>query len=402
MNHAVPKQSETRDFSRVLLDVGKSEHKKIRRSKKRKVNVLDNGEIKSTLEERSTSDGGGILEATGTKWYEQEPVVHVDRVQEFDPTDLARCPLFLVFGARRVGKTHLMTHLLSQMQKEVDHAYLFSNTASVQIAAWDMIVPSNKFNGYSESVMESIWTRQISKFQELDDLLMDTVPNKDERQKQIKNRAPKYFFVFDDIISDERIRKSKYINDIFVMGRHYNFGACFLSQAVSASASFNNMCRPNVDYVISSHMNSMNDWENLARSYLSFGHWHQAYHIAKAVTAEKYRFVVAKHCIRDDEEVGERCFETCLRWIKAPAKLKQFELGDKEAWRNEKFLNRRRQRERLAPKVKNKMEMERIRLPAGGYLMGITQPVTELDRPNLGVIQSLRSAVRVFGSRNGQ
>lgn len=394
-NKRPPKEAETRDFSRILLDVKKSEHKK------QKVNHnTSTSEIDALENVISTSNS--IIESDGNKWYEQEPTIHVDRVQEFDPSDLARCPLFLVFGARRVGKTHLMTWLLSHMKKDVDHAYLFSNTASVQIAAWDMIVSENKFNGYQESVLENIWQKQISKFQELDDLLIDTVPDKDVRQKQIKDKAPRYFFVFDDIISDERIRKSKYINDIFVMGRHYNFGACFLSQAVSASASFNNMCRPNVDYVISSHMNSMNDWENLARSYLSFGHWHQAYHIAKAITSEKYRFVVATHCIRDDEDVGERCFETCLSKVKAPAKLKRFELGDKEAWLNQKFLDRRRSRERLAPKVKNKMEMEKIRLPKGGFIMGITQPVTELDRPNLGVIQSLRSAVRVLGARKGQ
>lgn len=379
-------------FLKVLLDTKKSDMN----TKNKKHGRDDDGDtaMECKSSKRGTHRGTHRGRRGKPSLEEMTESVDVSSVKTFDPSDLCASPLFLVFGARRVGKTHLMTWLLSLMKDKIDKAYLFSNTSRVQIAAWDMIVPDHKFEGFQEEVMNHIWQEQVHKFEELNDMLEPTMPDKEERQRVIKKRAPKVFIVFDDIISDERIRSRKVINDIFVMGRHLNIGAAFLSQAISARASFNIMCRPNVDYVISSHMNSRGDWERLSEMYLSFEDWKLGFCLAKGITRTKYNFVVAVHCIRDDDMTTERSNATNILKIKAPAKKPKFQLGDKELWLSHKVKESRQRKARLAPKSKSKMEMANIRFPKGGFIAGIDQPVIILPEPTLNTIQSLRGSMR--------
>jgi len=392
-----PRVSEEDDFLKVLLDTGKSDAK---RRHQRKGVGKKNKEFMSMNDSNPSVDSSDkdkfvVREKGSQRWYLQDVDVNVDAIPFFDPTNLVRCPLFMVFGARRVGKTHLMTWMLSFLKDQIDEAYLFSKSRSVQIGAWNMIVPEHRFEGLQEDKLEAIWNRQRQRFQELDDILVDTIPDNQKRQDTIKDRVQKVHIVFDDIISDNKLRNSPLIDDIFVLGRHYNIGATFLSQAVGKAASFNSMCRPNVDYVLSSHMNSSDDWELLSRCYLSFGHWHDGYFLAKEVTKERFQFIVAKHCIDSDDPELDRSFETCVRRIKAPEKTPKYELGDKELWARAKFLERRRNKARLAPTSKNKAAIQKIRLPKGGFISGVVQPVTELKAPVMGIISSLRNVVRV-------
>jgi hypothetical protein len=320
-----------------------------------------------------------------------EENVNLDNIGTFDPSTICRCPLILVFGARRVGKTQLMSWLLKFMKPDIDEAYLFSKTADLQFAAWDMIVDQHRYVGFRDDIIESLWRKQIDRMTELNDQLETTYPDKRLRQEKVKAKVPCLHLIFDDIISDERIRNTEIINRIFTMGRHANVGATFLSQSVSPKASFNNMCRPNVDYVFSSHMNSMGDWERLAQHYVSFEDWKTGLALSKAITRQKYRFVVAKHCLLDTDN-PVRTNETNVFMVKAPAKLPRFRLGDPDLWRLQDLQYRRNLKRRAAKSSSTQQWARKFVMPAGGHLTETAVPELVPTEDLLDGIKPLRGA----------
>lgn len=249
----------------------------------------------------------------------------------FDPKSIINFASIIVYGARRIGKTHLVSWILSVIGKRFKKAYLFSGTADVQPNAWDFIDEDCKFSSFNEVALNRIFDEQDEKITPIR-RRWEMNGKKGDVEKMINKEVPHVLLVLDDIVSDPRVQRSGILNKVFTLGRHRRITIIILSQNACASGSVSLHARGNVDYCISSMMNSLADWERLAEYYFGQEGKNEGIELLKAMTEQPYHFAVAEL-----HKQGRRKLSDYCSYISAPAKIGKFKIAQKDVWKDSRY-----------------------------------------------------------------
>lgn len=159
----------------------------------------------------------GVLAMTKKQ---QEAAMYVEnlypQIQTFDIKKFMKDKrnfLLAMFSKRRTGKSVLMRDLVHQIKDWYEEVYVFSMTALDQPDMFDFVKPENIIHGYDEEKLLQIWTIQETKTRAY------------KKLHNVKTeKCPHILVIFDDIVSDPKIRHSKIFDSLAVCGRHKAIG----------------------------------------------------------------------------------------------------------------------------------------------------------------------------------
>lgn len=303
--------------------------KQILEDKKRSTNsvnydVFGNGKSsKKTIGKKNA----GVVEPEPdeTKSEPKEPVV--ENGYTFNPAQLIDHFTMMIYGARRVGKTHLATYIISKIKSRFEEIYLFSQTIDLQPDAWKFIPDDNKRDFFDEKLLEEIINKQKTAIDDVRAELEQTNPNLkgDALRNKISENIPNYLLVLDDIINDASIRSNDLLSKLFISGRHLRFSLIFLAQTPAKSVTLSRVMRTNVDYCLTSEMDTLDDLETVAS--LFFGKEGKKRGIEKVheLSGDIYSFAVSAVHKR-----GKKTLEDHTTSIMAPSKVPDIFLRRKE------------------------------------------------------------------------
>ncbi len=219
----------------------------------------------------------------------------------------------IIYGKRGVGKTVALKDFVYQNRKSWNKVYLFSQTAYLQSGVYDFIPEDNQFDGFDVGALTKIIADQAEDVEH-------KIKNND--QDKIKH----LLFLFDDVISDEKIRHSAAFNQLFTMGRHLRCSAIVLTQSVGGRDGISKVVRDNVDFVISFFPYNEIDRDAIVERYLSLQHKRIGDMIIKDLTTQEFTCVVI--VVR---KPASRMYEDYVYKWKANIKVPKFMIGTKSA-----------------------------------------------------------------------
>ncbi len=184
----------------------------------------------------------------------------------------------VVYGRRRIGKSVLVSHILSKLKDRFEDAYVFSQTSEVQPLMWSSFHKTRIHNGYSSTKLADIFQERRKLMEKVNDEF------KQKRKKDVGSHkmtlADDKFYkalvektlkdtliLLDDIVGDASIRTCKIFQNIFTLGRHYRLSLIILSQNANRRGSLNRECTGNADYALTSSMLLRDDYQVLAEQY---------------------------------------------------------------------------------------------------------------------------------------
>ena len=218
------------------------------------------------------------------------------------------CPSIIIYGPRGSGKTFLCSDLIYKMRDNFDLIYLFSNTAKLQKNVFDFI--PNKIEGYDEDVLQEIVTKQ-------------------KNQVQLSHSTgcdiKKIIVVFDDVISNNKIRNSPILNDLYVSGRHLRITPILLSQSIGGKSGIPIVIRDNSDMVFSFYPSTIYDKKLIYERYLSMKDLKEAYQLIEDLTHERFSVMA----IMNNKICQSRNYTDYVYSYKAD-KIKEFKIGSNE------------------------------------------------------------------------
>lgn len=248
----------------------------------------------------------------------------------FVPESIINYASILIYGARRIGKTHLASWILSKISKRFKDAYLFSETIHVQPDAWAFIPKEHRYSNFDELKLLSIFQEQEAKIGEIQ-RRWKLNGEKGDIQALINKDVPHILLVLDDIVANPRVQKSGILNKVFILGRHLRITIILLSQNACASGSVSLQARGNVDYCFTSQMNSLDDWERIASYYFGLEGKRKGIEALKHITDTDHTFAVAELHKQGRKKLGDYCCK-----IKAPAKIPKFKIAENNVWKDPK------------------------------------------------------------------
>lgn len=254
----------------------------------------------------------------------------------FDPKEMEKYFTMMLYGARRVGKTHMASFILSQIHKDMDEVYLLSETAVTQPDAWPFIPKKNKMETWDEGrLMKIIQSQEAEIVKARRKLLGNDVDGAERKRKRgtkqlegdalrdaISNIVPYICIICDDMINNPQVRRSEVLKRLFVSGRHNRMSLIFLSQCPARSVGLSGIMRTNVDYCLTSEMDSADDLETLATLFFAVEGKKPGIARIRELTYKQYHFAVSKMIHRPKH--GLACY-TCA--YKAPSVIPKFELN---------------------------------------------------------------------------
>lgn len=215
----------------------------------------------------------------------------------------------IIYGRRGTGKTTLLKDFIYHNRKMWDKAYLFSQTAKMQPENYYWVPEHRIYDQYDDSALMSIIADQKKDVES---------KKKNDQDDAIEN----ILIVFDDIISEEKIRHSAAFNMLFTLGRHYYITPIVLTQSVGGANGIPKVVRDNVDVVVGFFAHNQYDRELLVERYLSILHKKIGDEIYRNITSQPYTAIVAV--------VGEpniRTYEDYVYSYRAPVKTPKFMIG---------------------------------------------------------------------------
>ena len=177
---------------------------------------------------------------------------------EFDPVEkLKETPnmAMLITSKRRTGKSVLMKDLCQKIHKWYDQCYVFSMTAEYQPDLFNYVDEGCVYNSFDEDKLNEIWDTQKNHVLKIE-----------AQGKKKEKDANKIMILFDDVISDPRVKKSEILNRLAVMGRHIMIGYILISQTITGVPP---IIRTNADCAIAFYLDSCANRETYASEYLS-------------------------------------------------------------------------------------------------------------------------------------
>lgn len=248
-----------------------------------------------------------------------EEIISIDNIKDWDPNTLPENFSLGIFGVRRKGKSWLLKHILSSIKNRFDEVYLFSMTATLQGELFSYVPKHNRFNGLDQGKLQEIFDRQreaveeAKQFEEIDK----------RKYTKLMKKIKRPLLIFDDIVTDEKIKKSKVFNDLFVFGRHFLLNVAILAQTISGRREgMSPIALKNMDAVIAFYLDAQADRENVIRRYASRETWKQGDEYFKSITQEDFCA-----CVIDVTDRNARKCCDYMYKIKAPEKLKNFKIG---------------------------------------------------------------------------
>lgn len=274
-------------------------------------------------------------------------------IKPFNPKDIIEYATIMVFGARRIGKTHLVTWLLSKIHSRFDRVVLMSQTIEFQPDAWDFIPEDDKISRFDEGFISELITKQRQKIEKARNSIMNNgkgkyrrrgsvvkktaAPSGDKLRDMISKKVPHVCLILDDIINDPAVRRSALLAKLFVSGRHLRITLIILSQSAARSAVLSGVMRANVDLIFTSEMDSQDDYETVAELFFCRDGKRIGIERIKQLTQAQYCFGVSNLSKRGKKGLGDHTYIIC-----APAHIPKFTLKSMKA------LDRRNSRKRKA------------------------------------------------------
>jgi len=238
-----------------------------------------------------------------------------DIVKEFDKVRNFSC---VIWGKRRMGKTHIAKDLLRKIRKWYKEIHVFSTTAYLQPDTFDFIPKQNIHQGFDPEAITEIWTRQKNY------ILEEVAKGRKKESLDI------VMLLFDDIIQDPKVRNCPAYNEIFIAGRHVNLASITLSQEFGGKYGIPKVVRANLDLVISFFPNSEVDRESIVKQYLSTKNKQVGHIILREICDEEYQAIVICN-FKTTLDLPSYVFR-----YKAQAKIPKYMIGDK----NQPFTSR--------------------------------------------------------------
>lgn len=216
----------------------------------------------------------------------------------------------IIYGRRRTGKSTAMKHFVYENKKLWDEVYLFSETAYLQPDLFDFVPEDNQFDGFNVEKLEQLLAEQEY---DVDQKL------KNGQEKKIKH----LLFLFDDVISNPKIRKCPAFNGLFTKGRHIRCSVIVLTQSIGGQNGIPKLVRDNVDLCISFFPHNAIDRESMVERYLSIKDKKIGDLVLKNITFEEYT-AIAVLLAKNGKE-----YEDYVYKYKAPLKTPKFMIGSK-------------------------------------------------------------------------
>jgi hypothetical protein len=216
----------------------------------------------------------------------------------------------IMYGKRRSGKSVQLRDFLYRTRKWYDVAYSFSQTSILQKDLFDYIPEDNQRDGLDIEFLEKICAEQKA------DVEMKL---RNHQENKIKN----ILFIFDDVISDPRIRNSASYNALHTMGRHLRTATITLTQSVGGREGLPKVVRDNVDLTICFYPQNQIDREAIIERYLSIENKKIGDAILKNITFEKFQSIAIMNI------KTARSYEDFVFTYKCSGKTPKFTIGTK-------------------------------------------------------------------------
>ena len=226
-----------------------------------------------------------------------------------------------MFGARRQGKTHLLSHLLYKLsrKRQWSAVFLFSETASVQDSSYEFIPDAYKYDSLDTGVLERILKTQ-RKIKEHN----NAVDGED------KKPYGKILIICDDVINNKDVFYSPVVNSLFTQGRHFNVDICILSQSLTG---LHPKARNNADAIIIFRSLSKKQRDSIVEWYLTIHNNKDSKNLSYAFMETIYQkpFTAMVLDIGNAQNVCEHC-EYVFKISASAYNPPDFFLGKKKHW----------------------------------------------------------------------
>ena len=247
---------------------------------------------------------------------EENQFIDTSKIKQWNPEDLPENFFMLMASKRRSGKTHLTRHILKPIKKRFKKAYLFSETAHLQIPdPYDYIPEENRFDHFDEEAINGILKSQN---------LIKQQNKKLKKHLQVPNPV---LIILDDVIADKAVRSSITLKALATQGRHSDISVICLSQTISARSGFPAVIRQNVDIFICFTLHDVFNRETASECYASIISKKEGMLLINSITQEK-KYQVA---VFDISKTHVKHYEDYVYKYTAPETTPTFKIGISEA-----------------------------------------------------------------------
>lgn len=276
-----------------------------------------------------------------------------EKCERLDNVDWATLliPYFtmVVYGRRRIGKSILVSHILSKIKDRFEDAYVFSQTSEVQPLMWSSFHKSRIHNGYSSTKLADIFQERRKLMEKVNDEFKQK-RKKDVGSHKMTASDDKFYkalvektlkdtlILLDDIVGESAIRTCKLFQNIFTLGRHYRLSLIILSQNANRRGSINRECTGNADYALTSSMLLRDDYQVLAEQYWGTEGAHKGAEYIAANTTEDYVFLFTDNTNKTKNRAKLTDHTFTVR-APPPEDAKKYTIG-KKPWLMEKQLEK--------------------------------------------------------------
>lgn len=247
---------------------------------------------------------------------EDNQFVDVSRIKQWNSEDLPENFFMLIASKRRSGKTHLTRHILKPIRKRFKKAYLFSETAHLQIPdPYEYIPEENRFTSFDEEAINGIMKSQ------------NLIKQSNKMLKKSLQVPNPILIILDDVIQDKAIRSSYTLKALATQGRHSDVSVICLSQTISARSGFPAVIRQNVDIFICFTLHDVFNRETASECYASIISKKEGMLLINSLTQEK-EYQVA---VFDLSKVHVKNYEDYVYKYTAPSSTPTYKIGIAEA-----------------------------------------------------------------------
>lgn len=204
------------------------------------------------------------------------------------------------------GKSVFTNDIVYQIRNWYTHVYVFSMTSYLQPDLFNYVPKENIFNIFDESKLDHIWTKQMELVMSLKKIKID------------EDKIPRVLIIYDDLISDPKVKNSEILKRMFVAGRHVKISQIFLTQSFTAIPP---ILRKNCAIAVAFYLDSYVDREAFAKSYLSTKNVKLGIMIFDRITKVPYTAICVLNCLVSGEP------EEYIRSYKATLSRPKFKIG---------------------------------------------------------------------------
>ena len=227
----------------------------------------------------------------------------LDIVKDLDKFKNFNC---LITSKTNSGKSVFLKDICSQIKGWYTSVYVFSLTSYLQPDLFDFVPKENIIHTFDQDKLRGIWQAQEQEIMRL------------RRTKIKEENLPRVLILYDDLISDPKVRNSPILKQLFVMARHAKISQIFLSQSFTAVPP---VLRKNVAMAISFYLDSETDRKAFCESYLSTKNVRLGMMVFDKVTKEPYQAICILNCKTDSNP------ENYVKTYKAKLKVAKFLMG---------------------------------------------------------------------------